>query len=132
VKKDIPTPQFRDIDGDSFLLEVDYPVKFVLWFRDSQFLIPAGQISDLSSVPKPFRPFIDRASLGLVPPLIHDFLCDRLGKFTSMSGEIIQLTRFEVNVIFLLTMLLSGINFRRAMIAFIGVCIGAPHWSVSK
>ena len=128
MKKDIPIPQLADVDGDLFALAEDYPVKFVLWFREYQFLIPAGQISDLSSIPRILRSFIDRASLGLVPPLIHDFMCDKRGKFLSMSGETIELTRFEVNIIFLLVMLLSGINFNRAMIAFIGVYVGAPRW----
>ena len=67
MKKDIPIPQLRDIDGDNFLLVEDFPVKFVLWFRESQFLIPSGQTSDLASVPRPLRLLIDRASLGLVP-----------------------------------------------------------------
>jgi hypothetical protein len=128
MKRDIPIPQFRDVDGDKFLLDEDYPVKFVLWFRGSQFLIPAGFQSDLSSIPWFLRWWIDRASLGLVPPLIHDYMCDNRGKFISMSGDMIEIERLEVNIIFLLTMLLSGVKFDRAITAFVGVCIGAPNW----
>jgi hypothetical protein len=128
MKSDIPIPRFTDINGDTFLLSEDYPIKFVLWFREYQFMVPKGQISDLSSVPRIFRPFIDRASLGLVPPLIHDFMCDKRGTFISMSGEGIELSRFQVNVIFLLTMLLSGIPFTRSFCAFIAVSIFAPRW----
>lgn len=128
MRREIPIPQLKNINGDKYRLIETYPVKFVLWFRDYQFEIPEGFESDLASVPKPLRPFIDRASLGIISPLIHDRFCDLLGRIISMSGEVIQLTRFEVNILFLLTMLLDGVPFRRAIAAFIGVCIGAPRW----
>lgn len=128
MRKEIPIPKFENIDGDIFQLNEDYPVKFVLWYRDFQFKIDAGFVSDLASIPRIFRIFIDRASLGLIAPLIHDFMCSNKGKFISMSGEQINLTRYQVNLIFLIVMLLDGINSIRAIIAFIGVWIGSPRW----
>jgi hypothetical protein len=55
-------------------------------------------------------------------------MCDELGIITCMSGEILHLSRHQVNLIFLIVMLLDGINWFRATIAFIGVSIGAPRW----
>jgi hypothetical protein len=130
MQKDIPIPKIENIDGDTYRLVEEYPVKFVLWYRDFQFAVPPDFISDLASIPRPLRIFIDRASLGIIAPLIHDYLCDRRGKIVSMSSQNIELTRYEVNFIFLIAMLLDGISIRRSVIAFIGVSIGAPKWKI--
>jgi hypothetical protein len=123
-----PTPRLNDLDGDKYALGEDYSVKFGYWLRDLQFMIPEGFESDLASIPWFLRWFIDRASLGIFPPIFHDYLCDKRGKIINLQGEEIQLTPFQVNLFFLLAMQAVGISTSRSLIAFMGVLIGSPKW----
>ncbi len=123
-----PDPHLESVDGDTYKLSASFAVKYNYWFRELQFEIPAGTITDLASIPWFLRWICDRASLGTLPPLIHDYLCDRKGKFINIQGNEIQLTWFEVNLYFLVAMQLDGVHWFRATVAFIGVLIGSPKW----
>lgn len=123
-----PDPILESIDGDRYRVVDTFAVKYNYWFRELQFEIPAGYITDLASIPWFVRWIADRASLGLLAPLVHDYLCDCRGRFTNIQGEIVQLTWFQVHLYFLVAMQLDGINWQRSLIAFIGVLIGGPRW----
>jgi Protein of unknown function (DUF1353) len=71
-----PDPKLESIDGDTYTLAESYPVEFGYWLSDLQFEIPAGTITDLASIPWYLRWINDRASLGILAPLVHDFLID--------------------------------------------------------
>lgn len=43
------------------------------------FTVPAGFASDLASIPRPFRGFIETSDLGLAPAFVHDCLYSRGG-----------------------------------------------------
>jgi Protein of unknown function (DUF1353) len=126
--KNPPDPQLESIDGDTYQLSAPFAVKYNYWFRELQFEIPAGTVTDLASIPWFLRWIHDRASLGVLAPVIHDYLCDRRGKVTNIQGEPIQLTWFEVQLYFLLAMHFDGIVWHRALIAFLGVLIGSPRF----
>jgi hypothetical protein len=123
-----PDPQLESINGDTYIVAVDFPVKFGFWLRELQFTIPAGTRTDIASIPRLFRSINDRASLGILAPVIHDFLCDQRGRVENIQGEIIQVHWFDANLLFLMLLRLDGISWHRALIAFIGVTIGSPRW----
>ena len=123
-----PDPQLESIDGDTYIVAVDSPVKFGYWLRELQFTIPAGTKTDIAFTPWYVRWINDRASLGVLAPITHDFICQQQGKLTNIQGELIQVTWFDANVLFLILMRIDGISWYRALIAFIGVTIGSPRW----
>lgn len=41
---------------------------------DWAWVIPAGFECDLASIPRAVRPLMETSDLGLIPPIIHDFL----------------------------------------------------------
>jgi Protein of unknown function (DUF1353) len=122
-------PKLEGIDGDSYIVAIDFPVILSAWLEDIQFIIPAGEKTDIASVPWWFRWAYDRASLNLLGPVAHDFLCRCEGRFTNLAGKVIQLSWFKVHVYFLLILLIDGVPDRRAFLAFLAVLIGCPRWS---
>ena len=122
------TPKLQNINGDKYRLEEPYIAKFGYWLRDVQFEIPAGFETDLASIPWFLRQFGDRASLGFVPVVIHDYLCATEGKFTNLDGVEKQLTWFQVQLYFLVALELDGVPWRRSLAAFLGVIAG-NRWS---
>lgn len=116
------------IDGNNFILKSDYPVKVGYWIRELQFTIPEGFTSDLASIPWQLRWYMDRASLGFLAPIFHDYLWTQKGKIINLQGDEIQLTRFQCNLYFLLAMQLDGIDSSRSLTAFLAVVFFAPSW----
>lgn len=127
-----PDPVLESVDGDRYRVVETFVVKYNYWFRELQFEIPDGYITDLASIPWFVRWICDRASLGLLAPLVHDYLCDRRGRFVNIQREVVQLTWFQVHLYFLVAMQLDGINWQRSLVAFIGVLIGGPRWPNPK
>lgn len=132
-------PQLESIDGDTYQLIQDYPVTLSLWIgdwlKDIDFVIPAGEPTDMASVPRWFRWAYDRASLGTLPTVIHDTLCATEGRITNARGQRKQLTWMQVHVCFLLLMWMDGIGERRGMLAFAAVMLRAiilrtPRWEL--
>lgn len=121
-------PVVESIDGDCYRLTQRYDVKFAYWLRELQFSLPEGYVTDLASVPRWARVFIDRASLGLVAPIVHDYLCDNKGKVTTLPGELYQIHWFDAHLLFLILMRLDGVVWHRALITFLAVLIGGPKW----
>lgn len=127
-----PDPKLESIDGDTYRLSETFAVKYNYWFREFQFEIPEGTVTDLASIPRCVRWIVDRASLGSLPPVIHDYLCDHRGVFVNLQGDRIELTWFEVHLYFLVAMQLDGVSWQRSLFAFIGVLIGGPRWKKSN
>jgi hypothetical protein len=121
-------PKLEGIDGDSYAVAEDFTVQIGYWIKEVQFVIPAGERTDIASVPWWFRWAYDRASLNILGPTIHDFLCDRQGKFINLEGKKIQLSWFKVHVYFFLILLIDGVPERRAFLAFLAVLLGGPRW----
>ena len=126
--KKLPSPILESIDGDRFQLTQDFLVKFGYWMREYQFVIPRGFNTDIASVPWWLRSVCDRASLGLIAPVCHDFICEKRGKITSLQGEELQVGWFEANLLFLILMRLDGVHWKRAFLAFLAVTLGSPKW----
>jgi Protein of unknown function (DUF1353) len=123
-------PILESIDGDSYAIAVEFPVKIGLWLRQIQFVIPKGMETDIASIPWFLRWGYDRASLGILAPTIHDYLCDNEGKFINVQGEKIQLPWFHVHAYFLILLLVDRIDWKRSLIAFLAVVIGGPKWKL--
>lgn len=118
-----PDPILESIDGNTYVVTQDYPVKFGYWLRSLQFAIPAGTTTDLASIPWWLRSIRDRASLGILAPVVHDYLCDVKGKIITLQGESIQLSRFDAHLLFLILLRLDGISWRRSLVAFVAVAV---------
>lgn len=123
-------PKLESIDGDSYQLNEDYAVRVGYWMRQVDFVIPAHTRTDIASVPWYMRWLYDRASLGLLAPIVHDYLCDNQGKITHVNGRKIQLSWFQVHIYFLILMQIDGINDRRSFLSFLAVLIGGPRWEI--
>ena len=82
-------------------------------------VIPAGFRFDGASIPRFLRWWKDRAALGLVATMVHDWLYRHRGKVQGLS-----LSRKKVDKIFYRDMLRDHVPKRRARIAYIGVRIG--------
>lgn len=101
----LPSPKIDTIDADRVRLVEDYRLSVVLGIK-IDLLIPAGFEFDLSSVPKVFRPILDRASFGLVAPLVHDYLYVNLGK---VSDDLV-LPKIYCDLLFLILILWDGLE----------------------
>ncbi len=123
-----PDPKLESIDGDRYQLSETFSVKFGYWLRELQFEIPVGFQTDIASIPWWFRMIIDRASLGVLAPVVHDYLCDQRGKITNIQGDSLTVHWFEVNLLFLMLMRIDGISWPRALWSFLAVTIGSPKW----
>lgn len=124
-----PQPYIGSLDGDRYISLADYTVDFSDWFDGMQFTIPAGEITDIASVPWWLRWLYDRASLGHAAPFLHDYLCEFRGKYINKKGEEIQLSWFDTHLMFLVTMRLDGVPKSRAFLAFVAVLIcNRPIW----
>lgn len=124
-----PDPRLESIDGDTYQLPNQYQARFSDWLQDLQFEIPAGTITDLASIPWFVRWINDRASLGILAPVIHDYLTSNQGQVINLKGELIKLSWFDTHLYFLVAMRIDGVHPARAFIAFIGVLIGnRPKW----
>jgi hypothetical protein len=123
-----PSPRLTSIDGNVYEVSETFIVKFGYWLKQLQFAIPEGYKTDIASIPWWFRSIMDRASLGTLAPIVHDYLCDNHGKITTLEGEELQIGWFEVNLLFFLLMRLDGVPWKRALWAFLGVTIGSPKW----
>jgi Protein of unknown function (DUF1353) len=132
-------PQLENINGDTYQLSQEFPAWLGLWIgdwiADVDFIIPAGEITDVASVPWWFRWAYDRLSLGTLGPVSHDHLCAVEGKIINARGQKIQLSWLKVHVCFLLLMLMDGIDERRAFLAFAAVMLRAivfrtPCWEI--
>jgi hypothetical protein len=124
-----PEPILGSIDGDRYHSLTNYRVNFSAWLKGVEFDIYSHTPTDRASFPWWARLFCDRDSLGQTAVFIHDFFCTSQGKFTSVSGEQLRLTWGQVQVAFLLAMVLDGIPFNRAVLAFIAVVLGnRPKW----
>jgi hypothetical protein len=132
-------PQLENINGDAYVLQQDFPAWIGLWvgdwIADVDFAIPAGEPTDIASVPRLMRWAYDRASLGILAPVCHDYLCRVEGKFTTALGQRKQLSWAKTHVVFLMLMLMDGISERRAFLAFAAVMARAiifrtPRWEL--
>lgn len=124
-----PQPFLGSIDGDRYQSLTDYSVDFAEWFEDFDFVIYEGTITDIASVPWYLRWILDRASLGISAPFLHDYLCEIKGKYINKKGQQIQLSWFDSHLMFLVAMRLDGVPPLRAFLAFVAVLIGnRPIW----
>lgn len=124
-----PDPQLESLDGSTYRLLADYKVDFASWLFKLQFTIPAGFLTDIASVPRPLRWLFDRADLGLLSPIVHDYLCENKGQIVSNDGELIKVSWFDSALFFLIIMRIDGIPGPKAFCAFLAVVIGGPRWS---
>lgn len=132
-------PQLESINGDTYQLSQEFPAWLGLWIGDwiaeVDFIIPAGEVTDIASVPWWFRWAYDRASLGVLAPVVHDRLCVLEGRITNARGQKMQLSWLKVHTCFLLLMWMDGVNEKRAFLAFAAVVLRAvvlktPRWKL--
>jgi hypothetical protein len=125
-------PILRSVDGDLYSLSEPYSVDFALWIKNLEFTIPEGFETDIASVPSVLRCVMDRASLGLVAPLVHDYLCDRRGRLIAQSGDLLSIHWFDVSLLFLMLLRMDGISWPRSLAAFLAVVLGGPKWPLTN
>lgn len=122
-------PYLGSIDGDRYISLADYTVDFSDWFDGMQFTIPAGEITDIASIPWWLRWLYDRASLGTFATFLHDRFCLTQGKFTNLDGVVVQISWEDVQLMFFVAMRLDGIPPRRAFLAYLAVLFcNRPKW----
>lgn len=126
-----PDPHLESIDGDNFRLVETYSAKLAYMLREVQCEIPAGFVSDLASIPRVVRWKYDRASLGFLAVLIHDYLCKHDGVFTNLQGRRVRLGSMAVHAIFLILMLIDGIPPERAFECFVAVVVFGGKWKAT-
>jgi hypothetical protein len=123
-----PDPVLESIRGDAFQVREAFPVKFGFWLRGFQFTIPEGFISDLASIPRVLRIFADRADLGILAVIVHDYLCSTEGRYINVQGEEVQLHWLDVHLFFLVAMRIDGITWYKSLVAFTAVMLFGPKW----
>jgi Protein of unknown function (DUF1353) len=124
-----PEPILGSIDGERYRSLADYRVDFSDWLDGVEFDIYKLTPTDRASIPWWASWAYDRDSLGQTAVFIHDFFCTSQGRFTSISGEELRLTWGQVQVAFLLAMILDGVPEDRAFLAFVAVWLGnKPRW----
>lgn len=132
-------PVLESVDGDTYKLNQEFSAWIGLWIgdwiEDLDFIVPAGEVTDIASIPWWLRWAHDRASLGILGPVIHDRLCAVEGKVINARGEKMQLSWLETHTCFLLLMWMDGIDQKRAFLAFAAVVLHAtvfrtPYWEL--
>lgn len=123
-----PTPWVTSVDGDNYEMTVDYHVNLSKWVAEYNFIVPAGMPTDLASIPWYLRWANDRASLGILAPIVHDYLNQVKGKIETKDGVNLEFTWYETQVIFLILMLVDNIQPWRAILAFTAVLLFSGKW----
>ena len=123
-----PDPFITSINGDTYIVATDFHVEFGIWLEELQFVIPAGTETDIASIPRLFRWINDRASLGILAPVVHDVICAQNGIIQTLDGRTIKITYFDAAILMLILLRLDGISIRRSLIAFLGVVIAGPKF----
>lgn len=127
INEELPVPQLSTHNGNIYILDDIYIINFSKSFN-FDIVIPKDYQTDLASVPRVLRWVIDKASLGLVAPLVHDYVCYMKGKLTDTNGIEYQLSWFECHLLFLIAMNITGIDWFRATMSFLIVLIGVKRW----
>jgi hypothetical protein len=86
----LPTPVVRVLGPDRFELLRPYVYQWAapdFDGRRARLAIPMGFVFDYASVPRPVHAFIGRLDLGLVAPLMHDWLYAFGGRLPVGSHE---------------------------------------------
>lgn len=124
-----PEPILSSIDGYHYQSLLDYRVDFSDWLKGTEFEIYKETVTDRASIPWWAKWACDRDSLGQTAVFIHDFFCTSQGRFTDIYGANRRLTWGQVQVVFLLAMVLDGVPENRAFLAFVAVWLGnRPRW----
>jgi len=121
-------PRIESIDGTRYKITESYPVDFALWLYDLQFTIPKGFETDIASVPRLLRWLYDRADMGLVAPVVHDYLCELNGSVLCRKGVVVNINWFDAALLFLVIMRIDGIRWPKALAAFAAVVLGGPRF----
>lgn len=114
-------PELRNLIGGTWELCHDYGVPCY----GATLVVPAGFLTDLASVPKPFRGIIDKTSLGGASVIAHDFLYQHGGRTDG-----VDLTRRQVDALFDTLMHLERIPAWRRTVAWLAVRVAG--WAVWK
>lgn len=108
----------RGIDEDEWEL-----LKTVVYFdklTSTQIEVKAGTITDLASIPKIFRSFVQRSDHRTwAPSYIHDMLYIKKGKIGKK-----RLTRRECDRIFYDALRCNGVSWMKARMMYLAVRIG--------
>lgn len=60
---------------------------FIVWWGDKHFVVNAGMITDLASIPRIFRSLVPQMAHHLQPAVAHDWLYDHHSKFTRLQAD---------------------------------------------
>jgi hypothetical protein len=82
-------------------------------------VIPTGFRYDLASIPRPFRPLMETADLGITPPLVHDHLYRHAGR---VGGY--RYSRARADRLFKELMKVEGVPGWRWRLAYAAVRLG--------
>lgn len=134
-----PAPD-RKPESDLPRPALDYDVRRAVWVLTRRYslvhdgctlTIPKGYTLDLASVPRVLWWFISSFELGLIGPLLHDFLYQCKGEPGTAIRPPRTFTRQQVDRIFLAVMEREGVSAIRRRLAYIAVRLfGAHAWRV--
>lgn len=114
-----PVPAASPADSELPRPHLDYDVRRGLWYlaspytiahQDHILTIPAGFTLNLASIPRPLWWLIASHELGLIGPLVHDFLYGCQGNPGPACDPEREFTRKEADRFFLETMKREGVK----------------------
>lgn len=80
--------------------------------------IHAGYRFDLASIPRLFWREISPFELGIVPPLVHDYLYEKGGRIKQNNGLSAKFSKLEADNIFLALMKREGVSWWKRSVAY--------------
>ena len=133
----VPTPAPKP-ESELPRPSLDYDVRRGVWVLTHEYrlvhddftlIIPAGYTLDLASVPRVLWWLISSFELGLIGPLIHDFLYQCHGQLGAGCVPGHAFSRKEVDHLFLEVMKREGVSTLRRRLAYTAVrWFGAHAW----
>lgn len=111
----LPRPHLDyDVRAGVWRLEADYTIRHL----DYDLTIPAGFTLDLASVPRALWVVMSNTDLGLIGPLVHDFLYEHQGRVRQWTEKPREYTRAESDGVFNDVMRLEGVATWRRQLGY--------------
>lgn len=125
LMRGIEAVQNRDGEDADYLVGREYRVTFDRDGEAREIVVPRGMITDLSSVPRPTRPIIDRVGPHLEASILHDFLYVAWQSLTGREAR--SEDRRFADELFLIAMIEAGVGWLKRNAIYSAVRVGG--WS---
>lgn len=114
------------LDGNKFQLTADYNIYWSDRGRDYRLRVPAGYVTDLSSIPRVARSIIPVIGRQNGPSVIHDFIYEPCDPDLEAPGKpyLNGWTKPEADMLFLEAMKAAKVNWYRRNAMWVAVRFG--------